>query len=79
MNCSGLHRSLGVHISKVRSVALDKWEPSFVQNMAAIGNTKSNAYFEAALPPQERIAEFTDAKRREEFIRAKYCVLYRFR
>ncbi|KAJ8432133.1 hypothetical protein Cgig2_014294 [Carnegiea gigantea] len=30
LNCSGIHRSLGVHISKVRSVTLDKWLPEQV-------------------------------------------------
>ncbi|KAK4768049.1 hypothetical protein SAY87_003190 [Trapa incisa] len=30
MQCSGIHRSLGVHISKVRSATLDTWLPEQV-------------------------------------------------
>ncbi|KAJ6767172.1 ADP-RIBOSYLATION FACTOR GTPASE-ACTIVATING PROTEIN AGD5 [Salix purpurea] len=36
MQCSGAHRSLGVHISKVRSATLDTWLPeqiAFIQSM----------------------------------------------
>ena len=31
IECSGVHRSLGVHVSKVRSLTLDKWEEKVVK------------------------------------------------
>ncbi|XP_042458693.1 ADP-ribosylation factor GTPase-activating protein AGD5-like isoform X1 [Zingiber officinale] len=66
MPCSGIHRSLGVHISKVRSATLDTWLPDQVSFIQSMGNEKSNQYWEAEL--------FTnyDRVRIENFIRAKY-------
>merc|ERR1711871_1698321 len=49
MKCSGLHRSLGTHISKVRSVELDRWNEAQVQRIRDIGNEKSNEFWEAAM------------------------------
>ncbi|KAI9176656.1 hypothetical protein LWI28_005587 [Acer negundo] len=42
MQCSGIHRSLGVHISQVRSITLDTWLPEQVAVMQSVGNDKSN-------------------------------------
>ncbi|XP_031249879.1 ADP-ribosylation factor GTPase-activating protein AGD5-like isoform X2 [Pistacia vera] len=66
MQCSGVHRSLGVHISKVRSATLDTWLPEQVAFIQSMGNEKSNSYWEAELPPNY------DRVRIENFIRAKY-------
>ncbi|KAA8519857.1 hypothetical protein F0562_014053 [Nyssa sinensis] len=66
MQCSGIHRSLGVHISKVRSATLDTWLPDQVAFIQSMGNEKSNSYWEAELPPNH------DRVGIENFIRAKY-------
>ncbi|KAL4554988.1 hypothetical protein LXL04_037598 [Taraxacum kok-saghyz] len=66
MQCSGIHRSLGVHISKVRSATLDTWLPEQVAFIQSMGNERSNSYWEANLPPNyDRVGI-------ENFIRAKY-------
>jgi Putative GTPase activating protein for Arf/Ankyrin repeat len=50
--CSGIHRSLGVHCSKVRSLKLDSLTPSECQLILALGgNDKINSeIWEAGLP-----------------------------
>lgn len=45
--CSGVHRSLGVHYSKVRSLTLDDWEPEILKVMAELGNSVVNSIYEA--------------------------------
>ena len=49
-NCSGIHRSLGVHISFVRSTQLDRWDEESVTKLESMGNSRANAYWEANLP-----------------------------
>lgn len=44
LGCSGLHRSLGVHISFVRSVGMDRWKDWEVKRMQTGGNSKFIAY-----------------------------------
>ncbi|KAK4782318.1 hypothetical protein SAY86_016420 [Trapa natans] len=66
MQCSGIHRSLGVHISKVRSATLDTWLPEQVTFIQSMGNERANSFWEAELPPNyDRVGI-------ENFIRAKY-------
>jgi hypothetical protein len=40
LNCSGNHRSLGVNISYIKSVVLDKWNDNQVSLMLGGGNTR---------------------------------------
>lgn len=46
IECSGIHRSLGVQKSKVKSLTLDYWEPEQLEILRGIGNKKSWAIFE---------------------------------
>ena len=74
LRCSGVHRSLGVHVSKVRSLTLDvrAWDPPMMQCFAAGGNAHVNAVLEAqpgaaaARPgpgaPHEAVRGFAQAK-----------------
>ncbi|KAJ0969263.1 hypothetical protein J5N97_022140 [Dioscorea zingiberensis] len=51
IECSGVHRNLGVHISKVRSLTLDVkvWEPSVINLFESLGNAFANSIWEELL------------------------------
>uniref|UniRef100_A0A0K0E244 Arf-GAP domain-containing protein n=1 Tax=Strongyloides stercoralis TaxID=6248 RepID=A0A0K0E244_STRER len=70
INCAGLHRQLGVHISKIKSVNLDKWTPEQVQFMRLMGNAKAKAVYEAELPVN--FIRPRSGPGMEHFLRAKY-------
>ncbi|KAG9300458.1 hypothetical protein G9A89_010083 [Geosiphon pyriformis] len=68
IRCSGTHRSMGTHISRVKSVDLDIWTPEQVESMVRWGNGRANSYWEAKLktnsfPPESMI---------DQWIRSKY-------
>ncbi|KAJ2699168.1 Zn finger-containing GTPase- Activating Protein for ARF [Coemansia sp. IMI 209128] len=45
LNCSGQHRGLGVHLSFVRSITMDKWTPEQIKRMERGGNANATAFF----------------------------------
>lgn len=45
LECAGVHRGLGVHISFVRSITMDQFKPEEMQRMEQGGNEKASAYF----------------------------------
>lgn len=54
VHCSGVHRSLGSHVSRVRSVHLDEWDDEGYKSMASQGNIKANSFWEYNLFPFEK-------------------------
>ncbi|XP_064611026.1 arf-GAP with coiled-coil, ANK repeat and PH domain-containing protein 2-like isoform X2 [Liolophura sinensis] len=74
IECSGFHRSLGVHISKVRSITLDTWEPELLKVMTELGNDVVNKIYEARVDESLATRATSDCKRsvREAWIKAKY-------
>jgi len=46
LSCSGIHRSLGVHVSFVRSATMDSWTTEQLNSMRAGGNGRMNAFLE---------------------------------
>eukprot|EP01103_Thecamoeba_quadrilineata_P016212 TRINITY_DN5356_c0_g1_i1.p1 TRINITY_DN5356_c0_g1~~TRINITY_DN5356_c0_g1_i1.p1 ORF type:complete len:591 (+),score=115.87 TRINITY_DN5356_c0_g1_i1:76-1848(+) len=73
LQCSGVHRSLGVHISKVRSTSLDRWDSESLQNMKDNGNEKANAMWEAELnQPWTKPNTNSSIEERQAFITTKY-------
>ncbi|KAG0499138.1 hypothetical protein HPP92_003450 [Vanilla planifolia] len=74
VKCSGVHRSLGTHISKVLSVTLDEWSDEEIESMVEVGgNSYANSIYEAFLP-QDYPKPTADSNQedRAKFIRAKY-------
>ncbi|EOD49293.1 putative gtpase activating protein for arf protein [Neofusicoccum parvum UCRNP2] len=45
MRCATLHRKLGTHISKVKSLSMDSWSNDQVDNMKRVGNVASNRIY----------------------------------
>ena len=42
IRCSGIHRGMGTHISRVKSVDLDAWTDEQLQSVLKWGNTRAN-------------------------------------
>ncbi|KAJ8320218.1 hypothetical protein KUTeg_001805 [Tegillarca granosa] len=66
IECSGIHRSFGVHMSKVRSITLDAWEPELLKVMKELGNDQINRIYEA------NVDESIATKATPDCRRAKY-------
>ncbi|KAL5570505.1 hypothetical protein UlMin_027080 [Ulmus minor] len=74
IKCSGVHRSLGVHISKVLSVKLDEWKDEEVNTLVTMGgNAAVNEKYEACIPVNlKKPKPDSSTEERVDFIRRKY-------
>uniref|UniRef100_A0A674I9W5 Arf-GAP with coiled-coil, ANK repeat and PH domain-containing protein n=1 Tax=Terrapene triunguis TaxID=2587831 RepID=A0A674I9W5_9SAUR len=74
IECSGIHRSLGVHFSKVRSLTLDTWEPELLKLMCELGNDVINRIYEAKVERMgvKKPQPGSQRQEKEDYIRAKY-------
>uniref|UniRef100_A0A8C9ZKY7 ArfGAP with SH3 domain, ankyrin repeat and PH domain 1 n=1 Tax=Sander lucioperca TaxID=283035 RepID=A0A8C9ZKY7_SANLU len=73
IECSGIHREMGVHISRIQSMELDKLGTSELLLAKNVGNSSFNEIMEGNLPsPSPKPIPFSDMTVRKEFINAKY-------
>uniref|UniRef100_A0A8C7C206 Arf-GAP with SH3 domain, ANK repeat and PH domain-containing protein 3 n=1 Tax=Neovison vison TaxID=452646 RepID=A0A8C7C206_NEOVI len=79
IQCSGVHRELGVRFSRMQSLTLDLLGPSELLLALNIGNTRFNEVMEAQLPAQggPKPSAESDMSTRRDYIVAKY-VEHRF-
>jgi Arf-GAP with SH3 domain, ANK repeat and PH domain-containing protein len=72
--CSGLHRSLGTHVSKIRSLTLDtvSFTPDMVELLCNLGNKISNAVWEATCDSNQRPDPRATREVRLKYITQKY-------
>ena len=73
--CSGIHRSLGVHVSKVRSLTWDKWDGEVAQVMVSLGNAIVNSIYETKVDTASDLSKpqpDSNQQMRDAWIQAKY-------
>ncbi|KFU89908.1 Arf-GAP with GTPase, ANK repeat and PH domain-containing protein 3, partial [Chaetura pelagica] len=72
IECSGIHRNLGTHLSRVRSLDLDDWPSELLMVMTAIGNALANTVWEGAVEGYPKPTPESSREEKERWIRAKY-------
>ncbi|XP_051531183.1 arf-GAP with SH3 domain, ANK repeat and PH domain-containing protein 2-like isoform X4 [Myxocyprinus asiaticus] len=74
IECSGIHRKMGVHYSRIQSLSLDKLATSELLLARNVGNLGFNEIVEANLPsPSVKPSAESDMAVRKDFILSKYA------
>ncbi|XP_075790170.1 arf-GAP with GTPase, ANK repeat and PH domain-containing protein 1 isoform X8 [Pelodiscus sinensis] len=72
IECSGIHRNLGTHLSRVRSLDLDDWPIELIKVMSSIGNELANSVWEESSQGHMKPSLDSTREEKERWIRAKY-------
>ncbi|XP_005986381.1 arf-GAP with GTPase, ANK repeat and PH domain-containing protein 1 [Latimeria chalumnae] len=72
IECSGIHRNLGTHLSRVRSLDLDDWPLELTLVLTSIGNEMANSIWERNTQGRTKPTRDSSREERESWIRAKY-------
>uniref|UniRef100_A0A4W3J183 ArfGAP with GTPase domain, ankyrin repeat and PH domain 1 n=1 Tax=Callorhinchus milii TaxID=7868 RepID=A0A4W3J183_CALMI len=72
IECSGIHRNLGTHLSRVRSLDLDDWPLELIRVMSSIGNELANSVWEGSTHGRTRPSPDSPREEKQRWIRAKY-------
>ncbi|KAJ6463959.1 hypothetical protein C8R45DRAFT_1024739 [Mycena sanguinolenta] len=75
VSCASVHRKIGTHVSKVKSLTMDSWTKEQTENMKNNGNIKSNLFYnpnETRHPPPPNLMDGERDSEMEQYIRSKY-------
>lgn len=73
MRCSGHHRKMGTHISRVKSTSLDTWQNDWLQMFELIDNSTVNSFFEWKITDSQLTKiDMNNDIQMERYIRNKY-------
>ncbi|KAK6167781.1 hypothetical protein SNE40_021731 [Patella caerulea] len=72
LECCGIHRELGVHISRTQSIVIDDLCTSQLLLSRVVGNTSFNDIMEATLDPSLKPKSSSPMEEKRDFIRSKY-------
>lgn len=71
LKCAGRHRTLGVHVSRIKSLTMDTWEPVYVIAMLLSGNQQVKGFFSRQHIENTDIETLYTRTRAAEYYRAE--------